>query len=161
MAKKNIQERLAAKFNPAAANASAAPAAARGAPAAPKAGPKALPPPLPAPAPLAAAPAPAPAPVAAAPVPVAVAAPEDRRVIVVLSKANPRRAGTLAARTFELYRTGQTVAEWRAAVAAAKADKGYLSPDAKRGFIAILPAGSDVNRWLAERATAPAVAAAR
>jgi hypothetical protein len=76
----------------------------------------------------------------------------DTRVIVVLVPSNPRRAGTLAARTFDLYKSGMTVSEWRAAVKAANADKGYLGPDCKAGNVALVPAGTDIQKFLAERA---------
>ncbi len=56
--------------------------------------------------------------------------------ITVLAKENPRRPGTLAHKTFAIYKTGMTVAEWRERVAGAGADVGYLHADVRAGFIA-------------------------
>jgi len=57
--------------------------------------------------------------------------------ITVLAKENPRRAGTLAHKTFSLYRTGATIGEWREACAAKDADPGYLHADIAAGYISV------------------------
>lgn len=56
--------------------------------------------------------------------------------ITVLAKENPRRPGTLAHKTFGIYRTGMTVAEWREACRGRDADPGYLHADIAAGHIA-------------------------
>ncbi len=57
--------------------------------------------------------------------------------ITVLAKENPRRVGTLAHKTFALYRTGQTVAEWREACRGRDADPGYLHADIAAAYISV------------------------
>ena len=56
--------------------------------------------------------------------------------ITVLAEENPRRPGTLAHKTFAIYRTGMTVAEWREACRGRDADPGYLHADIAAGYIA-------------------------
>lgn len=56
-------------------------------------------------------------------------------VITVLAKENPRRG--LAAKTFGIYKTGKTVAEWRVECAKKGADVGYLHSDIRAGYIAV------------------------
>ncbi len=66
--------------------------------------------------------------------------PDDAR-ITVLAKSNPRRAGTLGARTFAAYKTGMTVGEWREVCRSRDLDAGYLHPNLRRGYIKVtLPA---------------------
>lgn len=57
--------------------------------------------------------------------------------ITVVAKENPRRVGTLGAKTFALYKTGLTVAEWRELCRARDADAGYLHADIRAGFISV------------------------
>jgi hypothetical protein len=57
--------------------------------------------------------------------------------ITVLAKENPRRPGTMAHKTFSLYRTGMTVGEWREACRARDCDEGYLHYDIAKGRIAV------------------------
>ncbi len=65
--------------------------------------------------------------------------PDSARITVLVK--NPRREGTLAARTFAAYRTGMTVGEWREKVAAADLDAGYLHNDLRAERIRVtLPA---------------------
>jgi hypothetical protein len=62
--------------------------------------------------------------------------PGDARITVV-SKENPRRAGSLGAKTFALYKTGMTVAEWRDLCRERDADAGYLHADLRNGYIKV------------------------
>lgn len=84
-----------------------------------------------------------PAAVKAGPKPKGSAAPkasggaEDSKVITVLAKENPRRPGSIGARTFDLYKTGMTVGEFKKLCAEKKGDKGYLKPDIAKGIISI------------------------
>jgi hypothetical protein len=55
----------------------------------------------------------------------------------VVAKENPRKIGTLAHKTFALYKTGGTVAEWREACRERDADTGYLHADIRAGYIKI------------------------
>jgi hypothetical protein len=57
--------------------------------------------------------------------------------ITVLAKESPCRLGTTAHRTFALYKTGQTVSEWRTAVAGRDLDAGYLHADIRSGYISV------------------------
>lgn len=65
-------------------------------------------------------------------------------IVHVLATANPKRPGTKAAATWQAYKQGQTVAEYVAAHAKAKAHftpMACLTWDTKHGFIAVLPKG--------------------
>jgi hypothetical protein len=67
---------------------------------------------------------------------------ERRRVpvtakIQVLAKDNPRRAGTMAAKTFGLYKNGMTVGDFRQACKQAHCDANYLFSDQEHGWIRI------------------------
>lgn len=65
-------------------------------------------------------------------------------VIHVLVAHNPKRPGTKSAAYWGLYKTGQTVAQFAAAHAQAKAaftPNSTLNWNVARGFLAVLPPG--------------------
>ncbi len=62
--------------------------------------------------------------------------PNDAK-ITVLVKANPRRTGTLAARTFALFYKAKTVGEWRKLCRRTNADVGYIHADIREGYIKV------------------------
>lgn len=62
---------------------------------------------------------------------------EDTRKITVKFTENPGREGTLAHKTRALYKTGQTVKEWREACKAKGGDPGYLAFDVKKGYVTL------------------------
>jgi hypothetical protein len=56
---------------------------------------------------------------------------------ITVLEENPRRPGTMAWKTFSLYRTGMTVSEWREACRARDCDAAYLPYDIAKGRIAV------------------------
>lgn len=71
-------------------------------------------------------------------------------VIHVLATTNPKRPGTKAHAAWQLYKPGQTVAQFAAAkVAATKTYSTVASQlkfDTKHGYIAILPPGQQPKK---------------
>ncbi len=62
--------------------------------------------------------------------------PSDAK-LTVLAKENPRREGTLGAKTFALYAKAKTVGEFRELCKERGGDAGYLHADIRAGHIKI------------------------